>query len=166
MLVAFDSSLSGKGAILQTCVVRLRDSATKPIVAHWRDQRPDPDMQVQKVHRNYPAGQARLEAYVLLTSIKTWLPLLKESQGGFAMMGDALGIHHDLVRMRTKDLVLLHVAAELALTVTPLGFDVRAVHLWSEHHRLCDRLSRLRHGWHLDHPHLSSATLSVRSAAY
>ena len=80
------------------------------------------------------------------------------------MLGDALGFLHDRLRMRARDPVLNDIAAELALALAPLGFDIRAAHFWSEQNKVCDRLSRLEQGEQHGLVQLSKAARSVRAA--
>ena len=81
-------------------------------------------------------------------------------------MGDGLGVLHDMMKLKAKDPVLTNIAAELALTIAPLGFVIRAAHLWSERNEVCDHLSRLKQGELHNLAQLSSAKRSVRAAAH
>ena len=100
-----------------------------------------------RVNRNDPAGQAKLEALTSVTAVNTWQPVLAQAQGRLAFRGDALGVLHDMLRYRAKDLVLNDHAGALALLVAPIGLDTRAAHIWSERNVVCDKLSRI--DWHL-----------------
>ena len=58
----------------------------------------------------------------------------------------------------------LDVEHELALAVAPLGFDIRAAHLWSQHNKICDHLSRIQSTEPHNTEQLNAATRSVRVA--
>ena len=67
-----------------------------------------------------------------------------ESQGRFAVRGDALGVPHDVVKMRAREPILNVIAGEIAVILAPRGGDLRAAHLWSEQNEICDQLSRMQ----------------------
>ena len=146
-LVTFDGSLTGGGAFLQVGVPSPEQAATCKIVSYlacpWTDQ----ELEMLRVNRNDPAGQAKLEALTLVTAVNTWQPVLAQAQGRLAFRGDALGILYDMLRYRAKDPVLNDLAGALALLVAPVGLDIRAAHIWSERNVICDKLSRVN--WQL-----------------
>ena len=146
-LVTFDGSLSGGGAFLQVGVPSLEQAASCEIVSYlacpWTDQ----ELEMLRVSRGDPAGQAKLEALTLVTAVNTWQPVLAKAQGRLAFRGDALGILFDMLRYRAKDSMLNDLAGALALLVAPVGLDIRAAHIWSERNLTCDKLSRIN--WQL-----------------
>ena len=89
------------------------------------------------------AGPPRCEAYTLLLSIATWRMIIGTSQGSLAIIGNALGILHDAIKLKAKDPALNLIVGELALLIAPFGLDIRAAHVWSERNKVCDTLSRL-----------------------
>ena len=78
----------------------------------------------------------------MLISVKTLARTLAASQGPLAILGDALGVLHDALRMRARDPILNMVIGEMALILAPRGLDTRLAHLWSERDKVCDALSR------------------------
>ena len=59
------------------------------------------------------------------------------------MLGDALGVLYDVLRLKARDPVLNAMAADMALILAPLSLDVRAAHIWTQRNCVCDALSRL-----------------------
>ena len=108
--------------------------------------------------RGDPAGQARLEAYTLLTALTTWQTTLAKTQGHLAVLGDALGVLHDVVKLKAHDKILNALAGEMALILAPISLDIRAAHLWTQRNVVCDALSRLSAGEAHDLPALKGAT--------
>ena len=96
--------------------------------------------------RGDPAGQARLEAHTLLTSVWCWRELLAESNGQLAIVGDGLGVVYDALKLRSSDRVLNMLMGELALVLAPLGKHLTGAHVWSERNTVCDQLSRMKAG--------------------
>ena len=143
VLITFDGSLTGGGATLQAGIEEFSHAHTRPFVSYWAANWTEQDLERLQVKKGDPAGQARLEAFTLLISVFLWQRILREAQGTFAVMGDALGVLHDARKFRAKDRVLNEVMAEMALLVAPMGQDLRAVHLWTQCNSTCDVLSRL-----------------------
>ena len=100
------------------------------------------DLLMIEVNQGDPAGQARVEALTLAVALRTWSNILSNSQGLLAVRGDALGVLHDVMKLRARDPILNSLAHTMALTVAPLGCDLRAAHVWSERNVICDQLSR------------------------
>ena len=92
------------------------------------------------------AGQARWEFYMMLVAICTWQRVVFKSRGVLRIMGDALGIMHNAIKFNSKDPVINLMCMEVALLFAPVGAELEAVHLWSEHNDLADALSRLQEG--------------------
>ena len=77
-----------------------------------------------------------------MLALRTWQPILMESQVSLAILGDAMGVLFDVMKLKARDPVLNAVAAEMALVLAPLGMDVRVAHLWTQRNQVCDLLSR------------------------
>ena len=157
-LITFDGSLTGGGATLQIGLHDLSEAEHRPIVAYWHGQWSDDELQMLQVTRGSPSGQARLEAYTLLVALTTWREVLATTQGTLAVLGDALGVLYDVMKLRARDSVLNSVAGEMALVLAPLGLDTRAAHLWTQRNCGCDALSRLLKGQSCELPQLQAAT--------
>ena len=157
-LITFDGSLSGGGATLQVGLRDLSEATTSPIVSCWQYRWDPTDFALLQLRPGDPGGQARVEAYTLLLALCTWQPVLTESQGTLAILGDALGVLYDVMKLKAKDPVLNAVAAEMALVLAPLGMDVRVAHLWTQRNQVCDMLSRLNVDSHQLPDALSRAT--------
>ena len=95
-----------------------------------------------EVNNGDPAGQARVETLALAVALRTWAKMLSNSRGRLVVRGDALGVLHDVTKLRARDPILNSFAHTMALTVAPLGCDLRAAHVWSERNVICDQLSR------------------------
>ena len=61
-----------------------------------------------------------------------------------AIVGDALGVLHDVVKFRAREPILNEIIGEAALQLAPLGLDVRAAHVWTQRNKICDVLGRMR----------------------
>ena len=131
-------------------------------MAYWNTQWTDADVSLLQVVRGEPAGQARLEAFTLLVALATWRVTFTEAQGNLAVLGDALGVLHDVVKLKARDRILNAVAGEMALVLAPISLDIRAAHLWTQRNAVCDALSRLAAGQEHDLPALKGA-IRVRS---
>ena len=158
MLVSFDGSLQGGGATLQIGVKSLDTAASIPILAYVRTQWLDSDLDLLGVERGDPAGQAKFEAYTLALALNTWQRLLQTAQGRLAIRGDALGILHDVLKLKAREPKLNALAHQMAYILAPVGLDVRLAHVWTEHKTVCDTLSRCTAASELDLPQLSEAT--------
>ena len=90
-----------------------------------------------------PGGQARCEAFALLHALTAWRKILGSTQGELAVLGDALGVLYDVMRLKARDPVLNAMAADMALLLAPLSLDVRVAHVWTQRNSVCDALSRL-----------------------
>ena len=110
-----------------------------------------------QVDRNSPSGQARLEAYTLLVALTTWRDTLASTQGTVAILGDALGVLYDVMKLKARDVVLNSLAGEMALILSPIGMDTRTAHLWTQRNCVCDALSRMNGGEESDLPQLRQA---------
>ena len=53
---------------------------------------------------------------------------------------------HNAVRFKSKDAIINLMCMEMALLFAPVGAELEAVHLWSEHNDLADALSRRQEG--------------------
>ena len=76
-------------------VTHKSEAATAPIVAYWANRWTPADLALTKVVPGDPAGQARLEALTLLSSVATQRPALATAQGSLTNSGDARGVLHD-----------------------------------------------------------------------
>ena len=90
--------------------------------------------------------------------------MLIHSQGSLAIIGDALGVLHDAVKLRAKDPVLNAIMGDLALLIAPTGKDIRCAHIWTQRNVTCDALSRLQKNEPSNLAILSEATLVKRAA--
>ena len=113
-----------------------------PVVAYWTGRWTDADLQLVEARRGDPAGRARLEALTLWMSIVKWEPVLRQAQGKLLVIGDALGVLHDAVRLKARDPILNLIMSEKALVIAPSGGDICAARLWTERNSDCDELSR------------------------
>ena len=95
----------------------LSEAEHKPIVAHWYAEWRDDDLRRRAITRGEPGGQARLVAYTLLIVIPTVRGILASSQGQMAVLGDAVGILCDVLRLRARGHILDNVSGELALLI-------------------------------------------------
>ena len=77
-------------------------------------------------------------------SVVRWLPVLRQVQGKPLIIGDALDVLHDALRLRARDSILNSRMSEVALVLAPTGGDICAAHLWTERNTVCDELSRLQ----------------------
>ena len=145
-VLTFDGSLSGGGATLQVGVPSLENADEHPIVAYWHDEWGATDRARLQVVSGESAGQARLEAYTLHLSLHIWRQILAESEGKLVIIGDALGILHDALKLRAKDTVLNSLLADSALILAPMGLHISGAHLWSQRNKICDALSRMKRG--------------------
>ena len=146
LLITLDGSLTGGGATLQAGMTRFSDAHLQKFVSYWSGEWFNEELRQVQVERGDPAGQARLEALTLLHSVRTWKDILRETAGSVAVMGDALGVLHDACKFRAKDAVCNSIMAELALILAPMGYDLGAVHLWTQRNSTCDDLSRVAEG--------------------
>ena len=103
-----------------------------------------------------PESQAVWEAYALLLAFRAWTHKLAVTPGKIFLCGDALGVLHDAIKMRARDKRLNSIMAELALTIAQHGFELNALHIWSEWNGVCDELSR---GRGCDHSSLRNSKL-------
>ena len=142
-VITFDGSLSGGGATLQVGVGNLKDHEAAPIVAYWHDEWDTEDRKAVRAGLKDPADQAKFEAYTLLQSIIAWRPLLASTHGSLAIVGDALGVLHDVVKFRAREPILNEIIGEAALHLAPLRLDVRAAHVWTQRNKIFDVLSRM-----------------------
>ena len=157
-LVSFDGSLKGGGATLQIGVQNLGSAADTPILAYVTTRWRDSDLALLEVARDDPAGQAKFEAYTLALALNTWQQLLQTAQGRLAIRGDALGILHDVLKLRAREPKLNALAHQMAYILAPIGLDVRLAHVWTERNTICDNLSRCTTAAELEMPQLSKAT--------
>ena len=151
MAVTFDGSLVGGGATLRAGVTCLKTASKLPIVTYWYDTWSDAELRVLQVARGDPAGQARLEAYTLLVSMWCWRKLLAASNGGLAIIGDALGVVNDSLKLRSSDRILSMIMGELARVLAPMGKHLTGAHVWSERNTTCDGLGRMSSTSQLPH---------------
>ena len=121
----------------------MKEAHKQPVITYWYGSWSDEELRVLQVDRGAPSGQARLEAYTLLVSVWCWRRLLAETNGGFAIIGDALGVVYDALKLRASDRVLNSVMGELALVLAPMGKHLSGAHVWSERNTTCDKLSRM-----------------------
>ena len=84
-----------------------------------------------------------MEAYTLLASFWAWRKLLAEANGGLAIVGDALGVVYDALKLRSADSQLNAIMGEIALILAPMGKHLTGAHMWSERNATCDALSRM-----------------------
>ena len=164
-LITFDASLTGAGATLQSGLRTIDEAASKPIVSYWHSIWSVQDLATVKVTKGEPSGQAALEAYALLISVATWAKVLEQAQGALHIRGDALGILQSMLRFKAKDPILNAIAGELAYLIAPIGFDLRAAHIWSERNVTCDYLSRLKPGERPTRKELAGAVHATRKPA-
>ena len=68
--------------------------------------------------------------------------ILKATESQLAFCGDVMAVLMDAMKFRARESMLNKIAAELALTVAPFGFELSTVHAWSMHNSFCDWLSR------------------------
>ena len=92
------------------------------------------------------ASQARWEAFMLVTAILTWLPVLQASKGNWHFIGDALGVMSGAVNFHLKDVHVNAMLMEVAICIAGTGRELSAEHIWSEKYTLADVLSRLQEG--------------------
>ena len=142
-LVTFDGSLTGGGATLQVGLQGIKEAAVKPVVAYWHKRWSERDRQLMQVKPGDPGGQARCEAFALLHALTVWRKTLGSTQGKLAVLGDALGVLYDVLRLKARDPVLNAMAADMALILAPMSLDVRVAHVWTQRNSICDALSRL-----------------------
>ena len=62
------------------------------------------------------------------------------------MVGDALGVWHDALKFRAKDVVLNELLGDLAQAIAPTGHSLQAAHVGSERNATCDALSSMAAG--------------------
>ena len=101
------------------------------------------DLSLVNVALGDPVGQARLEAYALLVSMWCWREIVATSDGGLAIVGDALGVVRDPLKLRSNDAVLNKIKGEFALVLAPVEKSLTRAHIWSERNTICDQLSRM-----------------------
>ena len=128
---------------MQSAVADLRDAFAHPCVTFWQSEWTEADRAIAQVRNMDPAGQARLEAMTLLTSVYLWRRIIADSQGKLAIVGDALGVLHDALKLKAKDSVLNAIMCEMALLLAPTGQSMQGAHIWSERNSVCDDLSRV-----------------------
>ena len=121
-VITFDGSLTGGGATLQCGVPSLEAACSSKILAYKGTQWSDADLELLKVKRGDPQGQARVEAYTLLIAIRSWTQILMDSQGSLAIRGDALGVLYDGLRVRARESIPDDLAGEMALLSAPWGW--------------------------------------------
>ena len=143
MTITFGGTLTGGGATLRAGVTNVKEANKHPLITYWHGKWSDTELRVLQVVRGEPSGQARLEAYTLLVSFWCWRKLLAEANGGLAIVGDALGVVYDALKLRSSDRILNAVMGELALVLAPMGKHLTGAHLWSERNSTCDALSRM-----------------------
>ena len=97
-------------------------------------------MEFAEIH--YKFVEERVEALTVAIALKTWSTILAQSQGQLVVREDALGVLHDVIKMKATNSLLNCLAHEMAFIIAPLGTDLRAAHIWSERNVVCDRLSR------------------------
>ena len=78
----------------------------------------------------------------LLHSVSLGRKIIAEAQGRLAIIGDALGVLHDALKLKARMSVLNAIMCELALLLAPTGQSVQGAHVWSERNSVCDDLSR------------------------
>ena len=88
-----------------------------------------------------PAHQATWEAYMFLLAVRQFVS--DDTRGSIAIVGDALGVWHNLIKMSSSSGDINCIAKELALFLAPLGHELVGIHVWSECNELADQLSRL-----------------------
>ena len=131
---------------MQTAVYDLHKATSQPFMTYWQGEWSAADLSTVQVQSGDPAGQARLEAFTLLVSIFLWRQIFSEAQGRLAIVGDALGMLHDALKLRAKDPVLNSIMCELALVLAPAGQCIQGAHIWSERNSTCDEPSRMTEG--------------------
>ena len=146
---------------MQTAVYDLHKATSQPFMTYWQGEWSAADLSTVQVQSGDPAGQARLEAFTLLVSIFLWRQIFSEAQGRLAIVGDALGMLHDALKLRAKDPVLNSIMCELALVLAPTGQSIQGAHIWSERNSICDELSRMTEGT-LPPRSLASTTRTLR----
>ena len=77
------------------------------------------DLALLEVARDDPAGQAKFEAYTLALALNTWQRLLQTAQGRLAIRGDALGILHDVLKLKAREPKLNALAHQIAYILAP-----------------------------------------------
>lgn len=91
-----------------------------------------------------PASQATFEAFAALLAIRTFVR--PDMRGTVAIVGDALGVWHGIVRFSVRSRQVNDVAKEVAMHLAPMGRDLVGIHVWGEDNQLADALSRLDDG--------------------
>ena len=102
-----------------------REISVKPTVAYRADRWSCDDLKLINATLGDPAAQAKCEALTLLASIATWRPILLAAQGSLTIVGDALGVLHDALKLKAKEAILNGLMGEIALLLAPLGADIR-----------------------------------------
>ena len=116
------------------------------------------DLELLGAARDDQAAQAKFEAYTLALALNTWKRLLHTAQGKLAIRGDALGILHDVLKLKARVPIPNALAHQMAYILAPIGLDVRLAHVWTERNTICDKLSRCTNANELEAPQLSEAT--------
>ena len=88
-----------------------------------------------------PKHQATWEIFMLLIALCTWMGELGDDCN-LEVRGDAQGILQNIVKGRAKSPAINLIVAEAQLVLAPKCQDLTAIHWWSEHNHICDRLSR------------------------
>ena len=78
----------------------------------------------------------------LLHSVSLWRKIIAEALGRLAIIGDALGVLHDALKLKARISVLNAIMCKLALLLAPTGQSIQGAHVWSERNSVCDDLSR------------------------
>ena len=135
-------------------------------MTYWHSEWTEDDLAVAQVQSGDPSGQARLEALTLLIAITLWRQVITDAQGRLAIVGDALGVLHDAIRLKAKDSVLNSIMCELALVLAPTGQSLQGAHIWSERNSICDDLSRITENGKPPQSLASTRRTRRRSRAY
>ena len=141
---------------MQLNIVHWNERDHTPVLEHWARVWAAKDAEVVHATIGNPESQAVWEAYALLLTFRAWTHKLAVAPGNIFLCGDALGVLHDAIKMRARDKRVNSVIAEIALTIAPHGFELNALHVWSEWNGVCDEFNR---GRGCDHSSLRNSKL-------